>query len=91
LEESMKDALLQSGERLAEAMRAGLLAQGLSSALCLIVEEGRVRVVSNSAVVRQAELGCAGVQPRGVMEGAARGAAAHVVRALAQDLEAFVK
>ena len=87
----MKDALLQSGERLAEAMRAGLSAQGLPSELCLVVEEGRVRVVSKAAVVRQAELGCAGVRPRGVMEGAARGAATQVVRALAQDLEGFVK
>jgi CRP-like cAMP-binding protein len=91
LEESMKDALLQAGERLAEAVRAGLLAQGLPSDVCLVVEDGRVMVVSRSGAVRQAELGSAGSLPRGGMAAAAHAAAGHVVRKLAQDLEGFVK
>ncbi len=87
----MKDALLQAGERLAEAMRVGLSAEGLPGEVCLIVEDGRVVVASRSAMVRKAEFGSAGVQPRAVMEGAARAAVGHVVRRLAQDLKGFVK
>jgi hypothetical protein len=87
----MRDALLQAGERLAEAVRAGLSREGLPSEVCLIVEDGRVVVASRSKAVRLAELGSAAGQPRGVMEGAAREAAAHVVRGLAQDLKGFSK
>jgi hypothetical protein len=91
LEESVKDALLQAGEHLAEAMRAGLSAQGLPSELCVIVEDGRVVVASRSAVLRKAELGSAGVPPRGAMEETARAAATQAVGILARHLEGFVK
>jgi hypothetical protein len=91
LEESMKDALLQAGERLAEAIRAELSAQGLPSELCVAVEDGRVVVASRSAAARDAELGAAGVAPLGSMEKAAREAAGDVVRGLAHDLRGFVK
>ncbi len=87
----MKDALLAVGERLGEALRVGLSAEGLPDEVCLIVEDGRVVVASRSAAVRRAELGAAGQAPRGAMERLARGAASHVVRALAQDLEGFFK
>ena len=91
MEESLKDALLQAGEHLAEAMRAGLSAQGLPSALCVFVEDGRVVVASRSAALRKCELGSAGVGPRGAVEGTAREAAAQAVRVLAQHLEGFVR
>jgi hypothetical protein len=91
LEESLKDALLQAGEHLAEAMRTGLSAQGLPSELCVIVEDGRVVVASRSVALRKAELGWAGSPPRGAMEGAARVAATQVVKVLARHLEGFVK
>ncbi len=91
MEESLKDALLQAGEHLAEAMRAGLSAQGLPSELCVFVEDGRVVVASRSAALRKAELGTAGVAPRAAMEGTARVAAAQTVRDLARHLKGFVR
>jgi hypothetical protein len=87
----MKDALLQAGERLAEAMRAGLSAQGLPIELCLIVEDGRVVVASRSAALRKIEFGSMEAPPRGVVEGTARDASRHIVRLLAQDLEDVLK
>ena len=91
MEESLKDALLQAGEHLAEAMRAGLSAQGLPSELCVFVEDGRVVVASRSAALRKVEVGAAGMAPRGAMEGTARVAAALAVRVLSEHLEGFVR
>ena len=91
MEESIKDALLQAGERLAEAMRAGLSTQGLPHEICLMVEDGRVVVASRSAALRRVELGAAGAGPRAVMEGLAREAAAHAVRGFAEHLESLFK
>ncbi len=90
MEETLKDALLQAGEHLAEAMRAELSAQGFPSELCMFVEDGRVVVASRSAALRKAEVGSAGVAPRAAMEGAARGAAAQAVRVLRQHLNGIV-
>ncbi len=91
MEESLKDALLEAGERLAEMFRAGLSRQGLPDEVCLIVDEGRVVVASRSAVVRQAELGEAGTPPRGVMEGLGRDAAPALVEGLSRRLEGLVR
>ena len=91
MEESIKDALLQAGEHLAEAMRAGLSAQDLPGELCVIVEDGRVVVASRSVALRKIELGAAGLPPRAAMEGAARSAAANTVRRFAEHLQSFVK
>ena len=90
MEESLKDALLQAGEHLAEAMRAGLSAQGLPSELCVFVQDGRVVVASRSVALRKAEIGSAGVAPRAAMEGTARVAAAQAVRVLSRHIGGLV-
>ncbi len=87
MEETVSDALLEAGERLAEAMRAGLCAQGLPGDVCVIVEDGRVVVASRSAVVRRSEIGEPGSPPQAVMEAIARDAGPGVVAALAARLQ----
>jgi hypothetical protein len=87
LEESVRDALLEAGEHLAEAVRANLLARGLPDDVCLLVEDGRVVVGSRSKLVRRAELGAAGAPPLGVMEEAARDLAPDLARGIAAGLQ----
>ncbi len=91
MEESIRDALLEAGEHLAEAIRSGLSAQGLPGELSVIVEDGRVVVTSRSAALRTIELGSAGVPPRALMEELGRSAATHVVRGIANTLKGFLK
>jgi hypothetical protein len=84
LEETLNEALLAAGERLAEAMRTGLLNQGLPADLCVFIEGRRVVVGSRSAAVRNGEMGTPSFPPKAVLEWSARDA----TPALLQDIAA---
>ncbi len=87
MDESLSDSLLAAGERLAEAMRTGLAAQGLPSELTVLVDGGRVVIASRSAAVRDAEVGTACRPPRALMESVARDTAPDLLRAISAKLQ----
>jgi hypothetical protein len=89
LEELLNDVLLEAGERLAEALRAGLAEQGLPDELHVRLDAGRVVVASRSHRVREAELGKAGVPPTALMEGIAQESAPLLVALLENRLKGF--
>ena len=84
MEESLRDALLAAGERLAEALRLGLSECGLPSDLYIVFDGERIVVASQSAELRLHELGRVGRPPKAIMVGYARDA-------VAQVLETFVE
>jgi len=87
LEESLSDALLAAGERLAEAMRMRLSAHGLPSELTVLVEGERVVIASRSGAVRDAEVGIASKPPRATMERIAREAAPDLLQVISTRLQ----
>lgn len=87
----MKDGLLSAGAMLAEAIRIGLAAHELPNDVAMFEQDGRVVVGSRSVVVRDAELGRAGVAPRAVMEAVAVEVAPHVLRGLRDRLEGSLR
>jgi hypothetical protein len=87
LEEWVNDALLEAGECLAEALRAGLIEKGLPGDLHVRLDAGKIVIASRSHQVRDSELGKAGVPPTALMEGIARESAPMVVELLAARLK----
>jgi hypothetical protein len=86
LDDSLMDALRGAGTLLADALAEGLVARGLPGEVQVVVEAGRVRVVSRARAVHEAEFGRAGMAPSAPMAGLAREAAPRIVAALAESL-----
>jgi hypothetical protein len=91
MEESLMDALASAGEVLAEAMRAGLAAQGLPADVSVFARNGRIVVASRSAAVRDAEVGTRSRAPGAVLEIIGRDNAGRVVAEVAKVLGGRVR
>jgi hypothetical protein len=91
LDKGVRQALAEAGERLADALRERLAAQGLSDELEMALDGDRLRVVSHAREIHAAEIGRAGMAPTAPMESAARQAASGIVQALGARLRGCVR
>lgn len=86
MEESLSDALLVAGERLAEALRLGLSELSRPSEIHVVLDGNRIVVASQSAALREEEVGRVGCPPKAIMEGFAREAVPNVLQAFVERL-----
>jgi hypothetical protein len=87
IEDRLLDALSAAGDILVEAVRARLAEQGHNNSVHVVLRDDRVTVISRDRLVRDAEMGTAGVPPTGQVEMAARDAAASAVLAFKMHLD----
>jgi hypothetical protein len=82
----MMDALLAASEKLAEAMRADLLADGQAAELDIRIEGNRAVIGSRSRALAVREVGSSASPPTGALSRSARAAIPAVISAMRQQL-----